>query len=181
MTVVVPYDPEWPRRFEEERALLARALAPWLEGGIHHIGSTAIPGIAAKPMIDMMAGVRDLEEARAAFEPLLALGYEETPHRPRTHHFSKPAGGRHTHHLHLTEPGTDLWVERIAFRDALRADPELVDEYQALSCRWSRKSTAAAPSTRPSPSGRSSLACSRRRASRSRPSARGDIVVRPVH
>ena len=131
MTVVVPYDPDWPRRFEEERALLGRALAPWLEGGIHHIGSTAIPGIAAKPDIDMMAGVR-VEEARAAFEPLFALGYEETPHRPRTHHFSKPFGGPHTHQLHLTEPGTDLWVERLAFRDALRADAELVAEYQAL-------------------------------------------------
>ena len=131
-TVVVPYDPEWPRRFDEERALLQPVLAPWLEGGIHHIGSTAIPGIAAKSMIDMMAGVRDLEEARAAFEPLFALGYEETPHRPRTHHFSKPAGGPWTHQLHLTEPGSDLWVERLAFRDALRADPALVAEYQAL-------------------------------------------------
>ncbi|MEP6979013.1 MAG: GrpB family protein [Thermoleophilia bacterium] len=132
MTVVVPYDPAWPRRFEEERALLERALAPWLAGGVHHIGSTAIPRIAAKPQIDMMAGVRDLEEARAAFEPLFELGYEETPHRPRTHHFSKPAGGPWTRHLHLTEPGTDLWVERLAFRDALRAEPELVAEYQAL-------------------------------------------------
>ena len=132
MTVVVPYDPDWPRRFEEERAQLERALAPWLEGGVHHIGSTAIPGIAAKPEIDMMAGARDFEEARAAFEPLFALGYAETPHRPRTHHFSKPAGGPWTHHLHLTEPGTDLWVERLAFRDALRADPELVAEYETL-------------------------------------------------
>jgi len=132
MTVVVSYDPDWPRRFEEERALLERALAPWLEGGIHHIGSTAVPGMAAKPMIDMMAGVRDLGDARAAFEPLFALGYEETPHRPRTHHFSKPAGGSWTHQLHLTEPGSDLWVERLAFRDALRDDPQLLTEYQAL-------------------------------------------------
>ena len=132
MSVVVPYDPDWPRRFEEERTLLEPVLAPWLEGGIHHIGSTAIPEIAAKPIIDMMAGVRDLGDARGAFEPLFALGYEETPHRPRTHHFSKPAGEPHTHHLHLTQPGTDLWVERLAFRDALRADPELVAEYQAL-------------------------------------------------
>ncbi len=139
MTVVVPYDPEWPRRFEEERALLERALAPWLDGGIHHIGSTAIPGIAAKPQIDMMAGVRDLEEARAAFAPLAELGYEETPHRPRTHHFSKPAGGPWTHHLHLTEPGSDLWVERLAFRDALRADPALVAEYQALKLQMAEE------------------------------------------
>jgi GrpB-like predicted nucleotidyltransferase (UPF0157 family) len=132
VTVVVPYDPDWPRRFEEERELLERSLAPWLDGGIHHIGSTAIPGIAAKPMIDMMAGVRNLEEARAAFEPLFELGYEETPHRPGTHHFSKPAGGPWTHQLHLTEPGSDLWEERLAFRDALRADPALVAEYGVL-------------------------------------------------
>ena len=61
---LVPYEPDWPRRFEAERALLERVLAPWLEEGIHHVGSTAIPGIAAKPVIDMIAGVRDFEEAR---------------------------------------------------------------------------------------------------------------------
>lgn len=132
MTVVAPYDPDWPRRFAEERAQLERALAPWLDGGIEHVGSTAIPGIAAKPMIDMMAGVRDLEEARAAFEPLFALGYEETPHRPRTYHFSKPAGGPWTHGLHLTEPGSDLWIERLVFRDALRTDRRLAVEYERL-------------------------------------------------
>jgi GrpB-like predicted nucleotidyltransferase (UPF0157 family) len=65
---VVPYDPEWPAYFAAERALLDDVLAPWLEGGIHHVGSTAIPGIAAKPMIDMLAGVRDLDAARGAFE-----------------------------------------------------------------------------------------------------------------
>lgn len=72
---IVRYDPEWTRRFEVERALLERVLAPWLEEGIHHVGSTAIPGIASKPIIDMVAGVRDLEEARAAFEPLREQSY----------------------------------------------------------------------------------------------------------
>jgi GrpB-like predicted nucleotidyltransferase (UPF0157 family) len=67
------YDSEWPCRFGEERRLLEPVLAPWLEGGIHHVGSTAIPGVSAKPIIDMIAGVRDLEEARAAFEPLAEL------------------------------------------------------------------------------------------------------------
>ena len=138
MINLVPYDPDWPRRFEAERAVLERVLAPWLHGGIHHIGSTAVPGIAAKPIIDMLAGVRDLEESRAAFEPLAELGYEYAFHRPRTHWFSKPplrSAAERTHGLHLTEPGSDLWQERLAFRDALRADAGLRAEYEALKLR----------------------------------------------
>ena len=77
--VLVPYDPEWPRRFETERAVLERLLAPWLDAGIHHIGSTAIPGVAAKPVIDMLAGVRDLAEARAAFGPLREASFYFVP------------------------------------------------------------------------------------------------------
>jgi GrpB-like predicted nucleotidyltransferase (UPF0157 family) len=135
---VVRYDPEWPRRFEAERALLERVLAPWLEGGIHHVGSTAVPGLASKPIIDMVAGVRDLEEARAAFEPLREQSYLYAPHRPRiAHHFVKPSPRlqESTHGLHLTEPGSDLWRERLAFRDALRGDAALAAEYEALKLR----------------------------------------------
>jgi GrpB-like predicted nucleotidyltransferase (UPF0157 family) len=124
--VVVAYDPEWPLLFDEERGLLEQTLAPWLEGGVHHIGSTAVPGLAAKPIIDMVAGVHDLEEAGAAFEPLKALGYRYRDHRPEAHLFVKPDRG-----VHLTESGSDLWRERLAFRDALRADPELVARYAA--------------------------------------------------
>ena len=139
--VITPYDPDWPLLFEAERALLEAVLAAWLNGGIHHIGSTAIPGLAAKPIIDMMAGVRDLEEARAAFAPLLLHSYEYTPHRPGTHHFSKPPGPwwAYTHGLHLTEPGSDLWRERLAFRDALRADPALATEYADLKVRLAKE------------------------------------------
>jgi GrpB-like predicted nucleotidyltransferase (UPF0157 family) len=133
--VVVPYDPEWARRFETERALLERVLAPWLEGGIHHVGSTAVPGLASKPIIDMVAGVRDLEDARAAFDPLRVHSYRYAPHRPGiAHHFAKPSprSGEPAHGLHLTEPGSDLWRERLLFRDALRGDPELTAQYEAL-------------------------------------------------
>jgi GrpB-like predicted nucleotidyltransferase (UPF0157 family) len=133
--VVVPYDPGWPRRFEAERALLEEILAPWLKDGIHHIGSTAIPGVAAKPVIDMLVGVQDLKEALAAFDPLGEESYLYDPHRPGiAYHFAKPSRrlAEMTHGLHLTEPGSDLWLERLAFRDALRGDPDLAAGYAAL-------------------------------------------------
>lgn len=135
---VVPYDSTWQKLFETERALLERILEPWLEGGIHHIGATAVPGLAAKPIVDMMAGVRNLDAARAAYAPLREASYHSTPHRPGiAHHFSKPSPELETatHGLHLTEPESDLWRERLAFRDALRADASLADEYEALKLR----------------------------------------------
>jgi GrpB-like predicted nucleotidyltransferase (UPF0157 family) len=144
--VVVPYDPEWPRRFDAERRLLEDVLAPWLEGGIHHIGSTAVPGLGAKPILDMMAGVRNFEEARAAYGPLQKHGYVHEPHRPGiAHHFAKRSpAGETTHGLHLTEPGSDLWRERLVFRDALREDPELAAHYERLKRRlaWEHKGSA---------------------------------------
>jgi GrpB-like predicted nucleotidyltransferase (UPF0157 family) len=142
LIAVVPYDPQWPHRFEAERVLLERVLAPWLEGGVHHIGATSIAGLAAKPIIDMMAGVRDFEEARAAFDALREQSYVNTPHRPGiAHHFSKPSPrpSQMTHGLHLTEPGSDLWRERLAFRDALRDEPALTAEYEALKLRLAQE------------------------------------------
>ncbi len=137
--VVVPYDPEWSRLFEAERERLELLLAPWLDGGVHHIGSTSISGIAAKPLIDMLAGVRDLEEARAADAPLEADGWVSTPHRPDVaHHFSKGMYG-----LHLTRRGSTLWRERLGFRDALRSDRELAREYEELKLRLAREASDA--------------------------------------
>ena len=83
-----------------------------------------MPGLAAKPIIDMLAGVRDLAKSRAAERPLAALGYSFREHRPEAHLFVKDGYG-----VHLTEPGSDLWRERLAFRDALRADADLAREY----------------------------------------------------
>jgi GrpB-like predicted nucleotidyltransferase (UPF0157 family) len=132
--MVEPYDPAWPQRFEAERLVLEDVLAPWLDGELEHVGSTAVPGLAAKPVIDMIAPVRGLEESRAAIEPLGVVGYDYREHRPEAHAFGKPAGApwwKATHGLHLTERGSDIWRERLAFRDALRADPALVAEYAA--------------------------------------------------
>jgi GrpB-like predicted nucleotidyltransferase (UPF0157 family) len=128
VSLVVEYDPDWPRRFETERALLERVLAPWLAGGIQHVGSTAVPGLAAKPIVDVIVGVRDLDESRAAYDVLREHAYVHSPHRRGiAHHFTRPGFS-----LHLTEPGSDLWRERLAFRDALRADAALTAEYEAL-------------------------------------------------
>jgi GrpB-like predicted nucleotidyltransferase (UPF0157 family) len=77
-----PYDPAWPERFEAERALLEEAIGDHVTGGIHHVGSTAVAGLEAKPIIDVLAGVADLESSRAAFEPLARLGYLHAPCSP---------------------------------------------------------------------------------------------------
>lgn len=171
---VVPYDPEWPRRFAAERALLEHVLEPWLEGDIHHIGSTAVPALAAKPIIDMLAGVRDLGEAGAAFEPLRLSGYDYTPHRPSVaHHFSKgsPELGT-THGLHLTEPGSDLWVERLTFRDALRNDSALAAEYERLKLQLAREHPTNIAAASGNPEGRARRPPRSRRPRPARPLSR---------
>jgi GrpB-like predicted nucleotidyltransferase (UPF0157 family) len=130
---VVPYDPAWPRRFEEERELLARALAPWIAGTIEHIGSTAVPGLPAKPVIDIMVGVGDLPSSLDARAALAPLGYVYSPYRADVMHwFCKPSPAHRTHHLHLVPSRSPLWVERIAFRDYLRTSAEARAEYAAL-------------------------------------------------
>lgn len=127
------YDPEWPARFEEERAALAAAIGGWIVGGIHHVGSTAVPGLAAKPILDILAGVRDLEESRACFEPLARLGYVYAPYlADEMHWFCKPHPSRRAHHLHLVPVGSRRYVDELAFRDRLRADPAVAEEYAAL-------------------------------------------------
>ena len=130
---VAPYDARWPAAFEQERALLAEALGPWLAGPPEHIGSTAVPGLAAKPVIDIMAPVHTLAASRPAIEAARELGYVHYPYKPDVMHwFCKPSAAHRTHHLHLVPLGSPLWRERLAFRDALRADPELRASYQAL-------------------------------------------------
>lgn len=145
--VLVPYDNAWPGLFEAERETLEDVLAPWLRDGIRHVGSTAVAGLAAKPVIDMIAGVAGLEAAKAAREPLEALGYVYSDHRPEALLFRKPAGNwwEATHTLHLTEPGSDLWRERLAFRDALRTDARLAAEYERWKFAYAGRAGDAAP------------------------------------
>jgi GrpB-like predicted nucleotidyltransferase (UPF0157 family) len=134
--ILSPYDPQWAVLFERERVSLEAALAQWLVGPVEHIGSTSVPGLAAKPIIDMMAPVRSLSEAAAAIEVVTALGYHNGVHRPEeAHYFYKPETGNwwvRTHQLHLTERTSLLWRRRIAFRDALRCRADYRSQYEQL-------------------------------------------------
>lgn len=133
---VVAYDPAWPLAFEAERAVVESVLARWLNAPAEHIGSTAIPGLVAKPVIDIMAPVSTLEASRPAIEAAATAGYLFFPYRPdEMHWFCKPSPGFRTHHLHLVPLGSTLWDERLAFRDALRNNPSLAMEYAGLKLR----------------------------------------------
>lgn len=130
---LVAYDPDWPRRFEEERAALDEAIGKWVTGGIHHIGSTAVPNLDAKPIVDILVGIEDLETGRSCFDPLAGLGYLYAPYLPdEMHWLCKPHPSRRTHHLHLVPTDSARFRDEIAFRDRLRADPRLAEEYAAL-------------------------------------------------
>lgn len=130
---IVDYDPAWPVLFEQERRLLEPVLSPWLAGSIEHIGSTAVPGLAAKPVIDIMAAVRDLPTSFDARDALVPLQYMYFPYRPDVMHwFCKPSPQHRTHHLHLIPAGSALWKERLIFRDHLRRTPSAAKEYAEL-------------------------------------------------
>lgn len=122
--------------FEEEAARLRVVLDRWLVGAVEHVGSTAVPGLAAKPILDMLAGVSDLDEARHAVSGLADLGYMQANHRPHEAlWFYKQDSEDYTtrtHQLHLTRPDSALWCERVAFRDALRASSQLLAQYEDL-------------------------------------------------
>jgi GrpB-like predicted nucleotidyltransferase (UPF0157 family) len=107
-----------------------------VSGGIHHVGSTAVPGLAAKPVIDILVGVEDLPSSRACFGVLAELSYQYAPYRAEEMHwFCKPSPARRTHHLHLVPTGSRRYREELAFRDLLRARPGLAENYQTLKRR----------------------------------------------
>lgn len=133
---VVAYKPEWPVRFERERNLLEHAIGPWIVGDIHHVGSTAVPGLDAKPIIDILVGVEDLATSRVCFEPLAELGYLYAPYRPEEMHwFCKPDPSDRTHHLHLAPTDSPRYRDELAFRDHLRSNPEKARAYAELKQR----------------------------------------------
>lgn len=133
---LVEYDPAWPEAYVQEAARLLANLPHGLVLAAEHFGSTAIPGLTAKPVIDILLAVRSVEEARvAAVAPMEALDYAfwaDNPRRDRLFFVrGLPPAPRRTHHVHTTEFGGDAWV-RLLFRDYLRAHPEEAARYVAL-------------------------------------------------
>jgi GrpB-like predicted nucleotidyltransferase (UPF0157 family) len=133
--ILVPYDPDWPTRFAVERERLL-GLFPTALREVQHIGSTAVPSLPAKPIIDLMAGVASLDVADGLIAPLLESGYvtsaEFNAALSDRRWLMRHADGHRTHHLHLVVHGERLWHERLAFRDALRSDPALAERYALL-------------------------------------------------
>jgi GrpB-like predicted nucleotidyltransferase (UPF0157 family) len=143
---VCPHDPRWADRARTECERLAELLAPLLADGVEHVGSTAVPGLAAKPIIDLMASVSDLDvAARQAHGRLVADGWcyvpPELDRRPWRRFFVKPdtSGQRRKAHLHLVQAGHPRWTEQIKFRDALRRDRQLAQGYADLKCRLAQQ------------------------------------------
>ena len=137
---VVDYDPRWPALFDQEAKQLRATLDPSLIVGLEHFGSTAVPNLSAKPIIDILIAVRSLADAKACFvEPLRKLDYvwwAENPKQDRMF-FVKgmpPFGPRRSHHVHVTEIHGEMW-QRLAFRDYLRAHPEEAGIYAQLKRR----------------------------------------------
>jgi len=120
--------------------VLEEAIGEWVVGGIHHVGSTAVPGLEAKPIIDILGGVRSLDDSRACFEPLARLGYMYASYLPEEMHwFCKPHPSRRTHHLHLVPVSASRYADELAFRDRLRTDPQAAAEYAALKHDLARR------------------------------------------
>jgi GrpB-like predicted nucleotidyltransferase (UPF0157 family) len=137
---IVPYDTSWVAQFEREKAVLEKLLAPWRRGPIEHVGSTAIPGLCAKPVLDIMVGVTSLVESEPAKSALCEAGYQYAEYKTDVMHwFCKPSFAMRTHHLHLIPFGAPLWHDRLKFRDILRADPALAADYAALKLHLASK------------------------------------------
>jgi GrpB-like predicted nucleotidyltransferase (UPF0157 family)/predicted RNA-binding protein associated with RNAse of E/G family len=137
---IVDYDPRWPAIYAEERDRILSMAGKRLLG-IEHVGSTAVPGLEAKPIIDIMVAVRELSDANECILPLKNIGYEYVPERekeiPERRYFRKgPEGVPNEHfHLHMVEHNGDFWKKHLIFRDHLRSHSEVAEQY----CKMKRE------------------------------------------
>lgn len=134
--IIQPYDRNWPALFEEEKVRLTQSLGGHFVS-IQHIGSTSVPGLGAKPIIDIMIAVSSLAEAdEFCVRPIVEMGYsyiaEFEAEIPQRRFFRKEtAEGVRTHHIHLVEINSDWWVDHLLFRDYLHGNSEARRAYEA--------------------------------------------------
>ena len=128
---ISPYREEWKRLFELEKENIEEAIGDYVED-VQHVGSTSITGMSAKPILDIAIAVDDFEGARICIEPLAGVGYEFKGENgvPRRHYLLK--GVPCTHHIHMFEETGKDWNEIIQFRDCLRSNQSLAEEYKRL-------------------------------------------------
>lgn len=143
---LAPYDSRWPLLFETEKAHLLACLPPELIRRIEHFGSTAVPNLTAKPIVDMLVEVTSLPRTRAEIAPILeAQGYDyfwrplADENKPPYYAWfiKRDAQGRRTHHIHMVERDFEHW-DRLLFRDYLIEHPAAAAKYQALKLRLAR-------------------------------------------
>jgi len=132
---IVEYSAAWRELFEQEKRLLESAIGE-SPAVIEHVGSTSVIGLAAKPIIDIMIGLRDFSVANNLVSKIEAVGYEYVPEyedvMPDRRYFKKRVAGIKTHHIHMVKLGGEFWQRHLLFRDFLRANPDVADEYGAL-------------------------------------------------
>lgn len=130
---IQPYDPRWPHEFDVEREQLRAVLGSTALRVDHH-GSTSVPGLDAKPVIDIQVSVTALEPMETYSEGLRALGYTHHPHPDDSFapFFCRPSDWPHTHHVHVVVAGGEEERKTLAFRDYLRDHADVAREYAAL-------------------------------------------------
>lgn len=134
---VVNYDPIWPLIFEREKTEILSVVGKKVIV-IEHVGSTAVPNLGAKPIIDIMVGIRHLSDAQDCIGPLETIGYEYVPEYedsiPERRYFRKgPSNVPNKHyHLHMVEYDSDFWRHHLLFRDFLRSHPRAAGEYHRM-------------------------------------------------
>jgi GrpB-like predicted nucleotidyltransferase (UPF0157 family) len=135
---LVDHDPSWHDRFLAQRDVLARLLRPWLAGAPEHIGSTAVSGLRAKPIVDILAPVRSFTEARQAVAVLEQDGWLFWPDDPNRFYrlwFLRPTPEARSHHLQIMQHDHPELRKLLLFRDVLRNDESVRQEYSALKDR----------------------------------------------
>jgi GrpB-like predicted nucleotidyltransferase (UPF0157 family) len=130
---IVEYDPGWPARAADEMRRIGATLGP-LAVRVDHVGSTAVPGLAAKPIVDLQLSVAAIEPRARYVEPLEQLGYlfVPAPESPDYHFFAKPPERPRTFHLHVGATGSEHELRHLAVRDFLRAHRDEAAKYAAL-------------------------------------------------